>query len=651
MIHEPLQSVDEGSPPCPDEGDCAHSPSSGCCRAIEAYCAGLRLLTRAVLWWIAQGAFCLYAYFGIGHLTAPYIGIASGIALRDPLVATASLLTIVVFYPYLEILVVLPLGIFKEMANFRALWRLSPLHWALKGLDWAALHLQERPVLAFYIVSFVTVAVAALAIVIFVCIASAVTWWSAITALVFVLPPVLFALWNLVRLVALSWLCFLRPARMEDQAELESDDEESWPHAVLWVSYALDKVAGPLFCRGPNFAVHAIMTALFLVLAVLNIVVMVRHFNWIYLLSTMVIVACFPFLIRFHVLKIFGRFASDRHPRFLKIAKILFGIHIALFVIFLGSTAGALTPPPKYAAHDFTSSGDIPIINRSMEMEMPSVCGTSFEGLSIFQLAGIAETPYDSVFGEQSIAAKMRLMLGRDWNQSFEILKTVKTDFSVFGHIKWHAQNLDLIVVTGGNSISDSLLSFAIGFLYHFPEEIFMVIPFAKGFYSGLLNILTVAFNIPADLYNPRRLTSAYIDPVMEYVESILTPEKKILLVGSSAGGGVAKIIGMHHGLKAIAYNSPAMKLWFIGDLSKKSVNLNFAHNILIPGQTYTGSETGETVEYIPFDDFPMVPASSSATICTLGIQCRVYEHVSDFCEKYVPEEVLAKIQELSPYR
>jgi hypothetical protein len=129
-----------------------------------------------------------------------------------------------------------------------------------------------------------------------------------------------------------------------------------------------------------------------------------------------------------------------------------------------------------------------------------------------------------------------------------------------------------------------------------------------------------------------------------------MTSEKKVLLVGSSVGGAVAKIIGMHFGIKAIALNSPEIRLWFIGDLSQKSLDLSFAHNVLIPGQKYTGSETGGMVEYIPFDDFPMNPASSSALICIIAIQCRVYEHVSDFCEKYVSEEVLAKIQEWSPY-
>jgi hypothetical protein len=62
--------------------------------------------------------------------------------------------------------------------------------------------------------------------------------------------------------------------------------------------------------------------------------------------------------------------------------------------------------PPKYEPHDFTSSGEIPVINSTMEIEMPTVCRTAFEGLSMLQFAGITETPHDSVFGEQYISAK-----------------------------------------------------------------------------------------------------------------------------------------------------------------------------------------------------------------------------------------------------
>jgi hypothetical protein len=186
--------------------------------------------------------------------------------------------------------------------------------------------------------------------------------------------------------------------------------------------------------------------------------------------------------------------------------------------------------------------------------------------------------------------------------------------------------------------------------LYRVPDDIFRKLPFGPEFYGALLNVMVRTFNIQADLYNPRRLLTAYSDPVREYIESIRTPDKQLLLVGSGAGGIVAKVIGMHFGIKAIAYNSPEAQLWFMGDLSQPAVDLSFLRNVLIKGQVYTGTETGGTVEYIPFDKFPMNPASSSAVTCILAVQCRVYEHFEDFCTKWLPEDILKELHDDSPY-
>jgi hypothetical protein len=306
--------------------------------------------------------------------------------------------------------------------------------------------------------------------------------------------------------------------------------------------------------------------------------------------------------------------------------------------------------PKKYEARAFSSSGQVPIVNQTAIFAMPSICGMQIEGLSMVQYAGIAESGYDSATGEKSIDEKLTLVLGRDWNQSLQIVNTLQTDFSIYEHIKYITKDLDLIVIASKNSISDGLLAFSLASLYRLPEEMFAMIPFATMSYDDLLDIMIRAFNIPADLYNPRRLISAYLESVQNYIEDLVKADKRIFIIGSSVGGAVAKILGMHFGIKAIAFNSPEIRLWFIDDLSKKSLDHSFAHNVLIPAQTYTGSETGGAVEYIPFDDFPMNPASSSATICILGIQCQVYDHFRDFCEKSISNDILAKMQKLSPY-
>jgi hypothetical protein len=325
---------------------------------------------------------------------------------------------------------------------------------------------------------------------------------------------------------------------------------------------------------------------------------------------------------------------------------------VVIFVLFMIIIIVAvIAAPKKYVAHAFTTSGDIPRVNESAMFGMPPVCSTQFEGISMLQFAGIAETPYDSVFGQEPLGEKLALVLGRDWNKTYQVVNTIHGEFAVFEHLRYDERNLDFIVVRGANSISDELLAFSIATLYHLPEQIFAMIPMATLVFDHLLKILIGAFNAQTDLYTPRRLTSAYLDPVQKYIESIQTPERRIFIVGSSIGGAIAKVIGMHLGIKAIAFNSPEIRLWFIGDLSQESLDLSFAHNVLIPGQTYTGSEAGGIAEYIPFDNFPLNPATSAATICILGIQCQIYDHFQDYCEKYISRDALEKMKKLSPYR
>jgi hypothetical protein len=656
MLTESLQSTEENILQNPGDGESesAGKREIGCWMALVVYSRIIRFTARLVLFWLAQGGFSLYTYFAVCHLIAPYFAIVSGLGLRDPFVIIGSILTIIVFYPYFEVLIVLPVGIYASMGNFsHGLWRISPLHWAIKGLDYAINIMHERTLFAVFIIFITTIIIGALTVTLVIYFAMD-RPWSAIIMLLFTFPPIIFALYNILLLIFHSWVYLFQPSEMVQFSKEEKEEsDDRWPIISLWENYAKDSTAAPIQFRKctKDCIIQFVITILFCILMILNIIILIQHFNWIYLLSSFVTWISFPFLIRFHIFKIFRKSNYEYHARFLKIGRILFGVNLVIFVYFLITIIIAIVmKPTKYEARTFSSSGQVPIVNQTTLFAIPSICGTQFEGISMVQYAGIVESGYDSAIGEKPIDEKLTLIFGRDWNQSLEIVNTLQTDFSIYEHIKYTTNDLDLIVIASKNSISDGLLAFSLASLYRIPEQIFAMIPFATMFYNGLLNIMIGAFNIPADLYNPRRLISAYLEPVQNYIENLVKAEKRIFIIGSSVGGAVAKILGMHFGIKAIAFNSPEIRLWFIGDLSKKSLDLSFTHNILIPAQMYTGSETGGMVEYIPFDDFPMNPASSSATICILGIQCQVYDHFRDFCEKSISNDILTKMQKLSPY-
>jgi hypothetical protein len=645
MLNESLDTAGDDISPS------VEVPISCGVKTLTIWAKAVRVLTRILFFWVAQGGFCLYTHFAVCHLIAPYFAIATGIGLRDPFLVISSILTILVFYPYFELIVVAPIGIWADMGNVKLLSRLSPLHWAMKALDYAISVIGDRTCVAVTILMIATVAILALAVTVGNYFAND-SYWAAFVVLLFTFPPILFALWNIFCVIFHSWIYFVSPSKM-CQLNEEEESKESWPLLSMWESYARDITAGPIIFRrsSRDLMIHIVMTILFWILVGLNIFLLIRHFNWIYLLSSIVTWICYPFLIRFNVFKVFRKHNYEYHHKFRRYGFGLFGLNVVIFTYFLLALVFAIIQlPPKYLEHDFNISGQAPFVNVSFESELPTVCTTQLEGLSILQYAGIAEIGDDSVHGKDFVEKKLRLIFGDEWNQSIEINETAITDFVSYQRIHFIQRNVDLIVIAGTNTLSNGLLLYLTTKLYQIPEQIFQMIPFAQIFYEGLLKMIISALTVPVELYNPLPLISAYLDPVQDYVKRILPSVQKLLLVGAGAGGETAKILGMHLSVKAIAFNAPEVRLWFLNDFSKPSVDLAFGHNVLITNQLYAGAELGGMAQCIPFDDFPMNPASQAAVICTLGIQCQVLNDLHDFCEKSIPEDIWKKIQENSPY-
>jgi hypothetical protein len=654
MMSETLQSGDNTPLQTSSDGQSESIGKAQSCgfNVLELWGKAFIVVCKALQYYIAQGAFAFYFYFGLCHLLAPYFALISAIGLKDPYLIIGSILTLFIFYPYFELLIAAPIGIYAETRNFKSFWYLSPVHWAIKGLEYAITVMQDKTCLALFIVMIATLFVGTLIVIILILLSS-VPLWSAYAILLLLAEPICFAVWTIARVIFHSWVYFIYPSKMIHFTKEEEESKNEWTLIWMWENYAKDMRAGPLVYRraSPDFFIHIIVTILLCALVLLNILIMIHNFSWIYCLSSIIIWLSFPFLIRFNLVKIFRKQNYTYHQKFLKCGRILLGIQATLFFLLLIFIGTAITSGSKEnAGQDFISSGNIPVINQSFAAELPTICTTQFQNLSMLQFAGIAQTPEDSKFGDTFVANKLRLVLGRAWNETFEIIRTGTTDHAIFQHFRWRTNPFDLMVVTGKDTLSDNLLRLSIAQLYQLPEDIFLVIPFAKGIYDGMLRITVDVFSFLVDLYTPRRLISAYADPLHDYINDILASGRQVLLIGTGAGGGVAKSLGMHLLIKTIAYDSPVIRSWLLHNRTDVSFEVGFAHNIMIMDQEYAGSETGATAEYIPFDNFPMNPASQSAVICVMGIQCRLYDHFRDFCEKTLPDDILTKIQDNSPY-
>jgi hypothetical protein len=292
------------------------------------------------------------------------------------------------------------------------------------------------------------------------------------------------------------------------------------------------------------------------------------------------------------------------------------------------------------------------VINTTHIFGMPPVCRTQFEGLSLLQYAGLTEAVSDLEFDPEDLDRKLRLILGGNWSANYDFARTLRNDYVVFEHIRCHSHNdLEIIAIKSTSTVPDALFTFWLSTMHHLPEQLFQMIPFATVLFNPLLKMLTGVTIGPVDVYSPTSLASFYIAPIQEYIETFLRVETRMVLIGSSVGGAVAKAVGMQFGMKAIAFNSPEIGVRFVDNFTSAAWDVSWTHDVIIPGQKYTGRETGGVIEYIPYDSFPLNPTPTAGTICLLAIECQLFEHFKEYCESYIARDQLWTMRQNAPFR
>jgi hypothetical protein len=190
---------------------------------------------------------------------------------------------------------------------------------------------------------------------------------------------------------------------------------------------------------------------------------MIRDYSPLYFASVFLPWICFPYLIRFNPWAVLKKTNYEHHQDLLTYRQILLFLQLVALHHFVYVTLlPVLRTPKAHSYQAFTSSGEIPVINQSRLLDMPTVCGTNFASLSVLQYAVLAETVYDSAFGRDALEQKLDLSLGRDWNQALAIVATQKTDFTIFEHFRRLDEVVDVLVIRGTSSKSDMILTFSI---------------------------------------------------------------------------------------------------------------------------------------------------------------------------------------------
>lgn len=623
-------------------------------RLARKYLKLLTISARVAFFVVTHGGFILYTYISVCIWVAPFFALLTGMVLDDYMLVAASIMTLLVAAPMLELFLVLPLGIYRDSAK-QQLAPMSPLYWTLKLLDIAKEKFETARCFSISVIAGVQIIVVFL-IVTLVFLLNYGSQWAVWTMIVLVMAPCIVVAVNVGILAYKAWLYMIFPDKMTKDPEEPTGVR--WPFVKTWEKYLDDAEANPVHFRkcGRVAFVHIVFTVLFFVLQVINVRLLMDDFDVMFLLSTILNFTMFPFLLRFNILnkfKVFKGRSFERHPNMRKIAWTMFIVRVVVNVVFVVYANNALNTTPEELTpfQSSTTYAGSPAINVSEMYWKPSICSLRIGAFDAVQYLGLASLPYDFAGGESVWKKKLELLSGSNWEDIYDVKHIEYDGPTPFGHLELKGTPVSFIVIKGTTTKQDSLFTLMMSEVYRIPERVFGMIPFASLIFAPLLDEMIVILNTPIGLYTPRNCLQTRLSPVLSYVQTLENDaNREIVLVGYSTGGVIAKAIGMGHQHKALAVNSPEVRLWYLGDLSSASSQMSYINNIALEGQMYVGTEDNGLLGYIHFDDFPSKRATPPMTLCTTAIQCSLYSYFQDYCEATVDSDTLEKIIKGSSY-
>ena len=602
-----------------------------------------------------QGGFTLYVYFSASLIISPYFALVTGLGLNDFLLVVAAILTLIVMTPMFELMITLPFGIYKEIyTGTRGMSPMSPLHWTLEILELSVKLINGGRTGLGVLVLFVSACVVVFLMTLVIKFFSSSPPWTLYVMSAFVVVPTMWATFNMGILMFKAWLYLVRKDKMTN--EPEDPKRARWPFVRHWEKFLDDAQASPIDFskRDRLFVVHVVFIGMFVLLEVLNIVIVCQRFHGVFLTSIILNIVCFPFVIRFNILKRFiCKESLERHQTFKKMCGYFTMVFMIISIQFVVQIIQAMSakPPETPRWYSNTTYGDLPSINKSQAFSMPSYCYLG--GDTMIRSVGTAELPNDFVGGEKFWRKKMELLYGANWTNDYTFIDGRQYKHLTLVNIHDHKLGVEYLVIGGTGSRSDALLAYSVGSLYLIPETIFNMIPFADVVFTPLLELFMPIFHLPFFCYTPTAILQEYSNEVGPYIAEKMkqNSNRHVIFIGYSIGGTIVKVYGIKYQTKAFAINSPEIRIWYAGQLSKSAVIASYVNNLLIPQQKYVGSEQGGTANYVPYDMFPQNPASLPATLCTMAVQCRILDHFEEYCSATLGSDVMQQIIDGSAYK
>ena len=283
-------------------------------------------------------------------------------------------------------------------------------------------------------------------------------------------------------------------------------------------------------------------------------------------------------------------------------------------------------------------NSSIPNNNQSRLHKLSAICSAEYESMSLFQVLSLITTSYNSENCRMSFNNSLKYFFGENWHTILIEKNFIKNGPISFVHFYYIPSNTDILAIRGIHGAPDWALLADLIANQQIPDLIYQYIPGINIILDYIQPLLLKVYEISRQIFDHRPLLFYYTDYLIDYVEKQNWTEKsKVLFVGHSVGGVLAKLLTVKYSHESIAVGSAKVMVPYIMNLGVKSQEMRLVSNILSEGDLLSRIDFSHGTNFIiPTIASILMRNCAFGVLCMTSIACSKGHLVEGFCNQTI---------------